>query len=617
MPVISPNGRRYDRIKDVVSASTPILPFARKFVLLPPAVEYMGYCGPIKSQQNEGSCTGHMASSAVEWIERKYGKNKNAVLSPQDVYANELIMDGDFPRDNGSSLGTACKVLTSLGVCPESAYPYQSGQIEMPTQDQKDQALQYKMGAYHRLTGSRQVISCLGDPTPWPVLVGFDVTEALESDVVAKTGVYAPSGAVIGGHAVLCLSGNTKIPLLDGRELTFIELEKEFKDRGFWVYSCGPRGAMVPGFAHSPRKTGTRPTLNVAIDNGEVIECTHDHLFMMRDGSYQPAEMLVAGDSLMPLYREVDNSGYEKLFCPRSDEWYFTHRAMAVSMFGPYEGVIHHVNFDKRNNTPPNLRPMSWVDHTQLHAENTLLLESYAKSDRGRNNSRVLMASHWSDPEWRMEALRRASDNGRRVSEQLKSENRCGFQAFTKERLSASGKRYGIANISRPLTKESRDKIGSTHRHKMIEEPEYRAMKSRIASINISEHNRKLALGLTEISQSQRAARSDNAKKLNAQRWKTNHKVVGVSIGKVMDVYDLTVEKYHNFALSSGVFVHNCVGYDVGDPILRPANTPPSVLIQNSWGASWGLGGFFWMPLSVIDDPSTDLWITHSGKPWG
>jgi len=59
------------------------------------------------------------------------------------------------------------------------------------------------------------------------------------------------------------------------------------------------------------------------------------------------------------------------------------------------------------------------------------------------------------------------------------------------------------------------------------------------------------------------------------------------------------------------------VGYDIGDtPWIRPASCPPAALIQNSWGTSWGLIGFFWMPLAILDAPDTDLKIAHSGHPW-
>lgn len=58
-------------------------------------------------------------------------------------------------------------------------------------------------------------------------------------------------------------------------------------------------------------------------------------------------------------------------------------------------------------------------------------------------------------------------------------------------------------------------------------------------------------------------------------------------------------------------------GYDIGaEPTLRPAGCPPAVLIQNSWGSGWALGGWFWMPLQVLDAPDTDIKIVHSGRPW-
>jgi len=62
-----------------------------------------------------------------------------------------------------------------------------------------------------------------------------------------------------------------------------------------------------------------------------------------------------------------------------------------------------------------------------------------------------------------------------------------------------------------------------------------------------------------------------------------------------------------------------CSGFDIGvTPTLRPANCPPAVLIQNSWGTGWGWNksGYFWMALSVLDDAQTDLKVIHSGHPW-
>ena len=43
--------------------------------------------------------------------------------------------------------------------------------------------------------------------------------------------------------------------------------------------------------------------VEVTLDNGEVLRCTPNHKFMLRDGTYREAQNLVENDSLMPLYR--------------------------------------------------------------------------------------------------------------------------------------------------------------------------------------------------------------------------------------------------------------------------------------------------------------------------
>ena len=171
---------------------------------LVPSVDLRAHCGPIKDQGQLGSCTGHAFSSAMEWIWRAY-LGKQPVLSPLYLYAKELDADGNFPQDAGSDGTTGSTVTIANGCCEDSLYPDASQKIVQTTAAQDANAAQYKMGAYHGLTGSETALSILSDPTPWPVEVGFTVYPDLESDECAATGIYnpAPGQIAIGGHEVL------------------------------------------------------------------------------------------------------------------------------------------------------------------------------------------------------------------------------------------------------------------------------------------------------------------------------------------------------------------------------------------------------------------------------
>lgn len=204
--VISPKGHRYDRIVP------PPLPWHRMITKInrniPLAVDLRSSAGPTKDQGTEGSCTAHAFSSAMEWIFRRFF-NKAPILSRQFFYAEELLADGDFPNDNGSTGLTGCGVAISKGCCEESLFPYVAGQITKPTADQEASAKKWSMGAFHGVAGSQVALSVLGDPTPWPVEIGFTVYDSFESDweIPGVMPLPGPGENVLGGHEVCGCGG--------------------------------------------------------------------------------------------------------------------------------------------------------------------------------------------------------------------------------------------------------------------------------------------------------------------------------------------------------------------------------------------------------------------------
>lgn len=49
-----------------------------------------------------------------------------------------------------------------------------------------------------------------------------------------------------------------------------------------------------------------------------------------------------------------------------------------------------------------------------------------------------------------------------------------------------------------------------------------------------------------------------------------------------------------------------------------PFAKPGAVLMQNSWGTSWGIAGRFWMPYDFLNNSAfvSDIWMQHLGAPW-
>jgi len=115
--------------------------------------------------------------------------------------------------------------------------------------------------------------------------------------------IYLLEGDSAGG----CFSGDTKVALTDGRNLSFKNLIKEEKKgKKNYCYTINKNGSVKIEQIRNVRKTKKNTqVIKVILDNNEEIICTPDHKFMLRDGSYKMANDLTLNDSLMPLYKKL------------------------------------------------------------------------------------------------------------------------------------------------------------------------------------------------------------------------------------------------------------------------------------------------------------------------
>jgi tRNA-splicing ligase RtcB (3'-phosphate/5'-hydroxy nucleic acid ligase) len=170
---------------------------------------------------------------------------------------------------------------------------------------------------------------------------------ALVGSVIATKDAVIPAAV---GVDIGCFTGETLIPLLDGKSYPIEELASLRKS--FHVYSCTTTGRIVAAEAIARLTRRHTPLVKIVLDNGEEIKCTPDHLFMLRDGTYMEACNLKPGTSLMPFYFKSDKDGYILIQQNYSGKWQKAHWIVArsgllgkIPKFQNQRTVIHHKNF--------------------------------------------------------------------------------------------------------------------------------------------------------------------------------------------------------------------------------------------------------------------------------
>lgn len=404
-----------------------------------------------------------------------------------------------------------------------------------------------------------------------------------------------------------CLAGDTKIPLLDGRELRIDELQKEFGDTPFWVYSTDENGDFVPKRAVALGETGRRDDMyKITLDNGESFECTSDHLIRMRDGRYKPASELEENDSLMPLYRRVNTKGYEQVQKNTDNsKWELTywktasivnHESMAdkwawiksPSSDGETSIACHHKSGIKSDNSPENLEWLGKHEHWLLHASlGTERLRKQHKqwdipekrAEYTENNRRAGKVSAEMYPDqWK-----RMIENGTKWNREHAEHHR---ENLTKLWEDSEMREHIIRKIKEHHKSEDYRELMSEFKSKWWSDPENKARVSESLKrwfsdprIREESHDTQVRVWKDEDllkkhsdalkkwwsnpdNKKKRVDRMKNKKRDSKGRF--NHSVVKIEkmqLENAVPVYDISVEGTQNFLISPGIIVHNCPSF--------------------------------------------------------
>ena len=409
-----------------------------------------------------------------------------------------------------------------------------------------------------------------------------------------------------------CFDINTKISLVDGRELSIKELLKEQSEgKVNWVYTINEMTHLIePKPIKKVFKTKTTDDLvKVTLDNDEEIICTSNHLFMDRDFNYREIKDFNPGDSLMPLYRKYSNKGnlqsYRMYYEPAEDIWHLEHRQFCLDdTFS--NSVVHHINFNKQDNTPINLKRMKKEAHTLLHNNETKDYEKISKSlkiwwSNNKNSKNVKdrvskqletkkqrykIKTHDEKPEKVKELELFYGINWDSLSFNDRLSYSCKYAYVKNSELKNKLRERGIRNYKLKCDKfNTRNRTWYTNgsinvyllKDDIVPEGFYKGRyvpedKKHKSGNKLTKEQRN------NISKAQIGKRwyNDGARnyfifpkdaKTNYVLGRINHKIKSIEPYKqLLDVYDLEIEDNHNFALSAGVFVHN--SKDTSDSVV-------------------------------------------------
>lgn len=306
-----------------------------------------------------------------------------------------------------------------------------------------------------------------------------------------------------------CVVGETLIEVAGEGPVSIAKLAKRGKDVP--VFAVDPKsGETIVRMGRSPRLTGRKMRIvRVTLDDGSSLRVTNNHKFPLRDGRKVQAKDLKAGDSLFRF--DAAMTKQDGMAVGLGNARRLEYHLIAEAKYG------RRFKFGRRKGEL-NVHHLN-EDHFDNDWDNIEVEETGSHSALHRIGDKNPMRFWWKS-----------------LSEKERTAYRARMSAST------SGERNGMSG--RRHSPETLAKIG-TKTVKRFKDPAHRAL-----------HSNAVKAAMAKMTPENRAR---------------NHKVVSVEEDGTADVYNITVDEFHNYAVStsegrsvkgnerrSGVFVCNC-----------------------------------------------------------
>jgi intein/homing endonuclease len=319
------------------------------------------------------------------------------------------------------------------------------------------------------------------------------------------------------------IASKSMIYTLEGFQ-TIESLAAKGRDYEFITYAYDHnKKQVVPALARNAHYTRDEMTYKIIFDDDTFIIATYGHRFLKRDGVYAKVEDLHVGDSMMPFYQKsfFNNQNYNWIYTCNSKVghhgWVPEHTLVAEHLIRPLEEneVVHHLDFNGKNNLVENLKIWDEKEHQAFHA---------------RHNNEKL----WANPEYRTKMLevgKRTDNKHHWNGARIGVNNPAYFHIPWDNIVEAAQLHKTLFGTAKALN------ISHTKLQRELQNNGYNDWVTFL-----------VAYGIEKSKYSTAIAQSENRV--------INHKIKAIEPFGVVPVYDLTVPGYKNFATDT-IFSHN------------------------------------------------------------